>query len=627
METSPTSDILDSITSTSSLVDSGNKSVESKIWIYILILLALFGIIYYFLSTNSEQEHMSGGTLSQMFANDMQDINLTGGNMGIVDQTATGNFLLNFNHPTRIASGSGYGNGAPNRGQLVSTIPQVRLKSDKLLSVNVPGILNSVDNSVFPRVIPNSTVSTYPGINNILVNQKKYNDYTEKELSKEMNNDLSHRTNTLRSDALNTLQNSLVNACQYCVPGKCKGCPVCLNATMNNPKADSVASNKVDAKSIGDFSDEIEYMTVENFDSGITNNSIPTKIHNKIKKKLVKRCENFDSGLQTTTTMPNNSNMPMKLHKKLSDRLIKISCKRNQENFKNDNNDDVVIVNDINDGNEDLVNEPLRANTNGCENCPQGRCINCPRRNGRNGRNNECSDCPLGYPCKTCNIMKFLNNRDQIVDSDDIRENFGCPCRKNLVPATNLNQKKLPEDLESVQSNKRGVKDILTDQPVIDDRDLFISNINNKENFQCSLNQKSNECNTCSKNEIITREKFESSVGFDTLCPCSQGRCANCPLCRSGNCQNCPKNEPESTYIDLASFGNWHGGSRLGTDWNEPSNAPAPINLNNSITYYPDSYLGSYFLNPKPDIQNPYAVIPPSRTVAGLVVDYNKQKK
>ena len=111
------------------------------------------------------------------------------------------------------------GYGVPNRGQLLSTIPQVSVNSSLVantnpknsVSVNVPGILSSVDNTVFPRVDPKSTVGAYPNIDTILVNQKEDNDLMEKELSKQ-NNNLSHglppRENTLRTGALNTLQNS-----------------------------------------------------------------------------------------------------------------------------------------------------------------------------------------------------------------------------------------------------------------------------------------------------------------------------------------------------------------------------------------------------------------------------------
>jgi hypothetical protein len=753
METSTTS--TDNFDSSKSLNSNDNKSDNLKTWIYILIFIALFVYLYSILSKSAE--HMSGGTAQQMQSLDGQDIYLSGGPMGSTDVLASGNYLYHWNMSTR--NGGNRANWSP-----IPINNNLKKSQNNSISVNVPGILSPADNTVFPRVIPTSTVSPYPNINNILVNQKEDNDLMEKELSNEILNDTINNNipkSTMRSDALNTLQNALMNTYQ--------NCPVSQNSRMSHPKADSVASNKVDAQSVGDLSDGTEYMTIENFDSGITFSLMPTRVHNQIKKKMVKRQENFDSGVSSTTGRSHNS-MPSKVHKKLvkkmnkkhenfngmsstigsssqsipnsvhenlSNKLVKknqvfakvnddnddvenfdsgmsslygmrtttglpssnmsikvynklnarINAKSNnklirrqenfdsgmssgmssttgmsrttmpskvhkklvkrvikkQENFGDNSGDDsddnqiIYFVDEVNDGNENMVRNPLRADTNRCENCPQGRCVNCPMRNNRT---NECPDCPLGYPCKTCGIMKFLDDRDQIVDSDEIKEGFTCPCKRNLILATDLKQKKFPNDLERFQTTntikKKGVKDLLNDNLAVDDRDLFTPNINSKENFECSLNPHSNECNSCSrcasckngncptcpKNENI-KENFESSVGFGTPCPCGRGGCANCPLCRAGNCPNCPKVKPNSTYIDLASLSNWHGGSRLGTDWNDATKGPAPVNIGNSVTYYPDSYLGSYFINPKPDIVYPYAVIPPSRTVAGLNVDFN----
>ena len=580
METSTTSTDIFS-PSSSSLSDIFDNSSNSSTWIYILILLAVFGFIYYNLSNSAE--HMTGGTLTQLFANDMQDTYLKGN----VDQLATGNFLLHWNQPTRVASGYGYGNGVPNRGQLLSTIPQVSVNPGpntnasplNPVSVNVPGILSSVNNTVFPRVYPKSTVSSYPNINNVLLNQHLDNDDSEKQLLREMIYD--HSKNNMRNSSLNNLQNALVNACQYCKYGKCNNCPVCMNAITNNQQSVNVESYSLNAKSIGELNEESEYATVENFDSGITYSSIPSLVHKKIVKKVNKCRENFDSGVT-------NNSMPLSVHKKLVKKVNK--CR---EKF-----DDLEDSEDYED-----YNEMVRANTNGCANCPEGRCVNCPRRTG------ECSNCMLGMPCKTCNVINYLNDRDQLTDSND-KEDFqlstGCTCRRKVIPAINLNQKKISDDVE---------------------------------NFGCLLNPDSTECNNCSKcngcknaqcpicpkNQPI--ENFESSVGFGRTCPCSMNRCSNCPLCRAGNCPDCPKNQnnnTENTYIDLASFGNWQGGYRLGTNWNDATKGPGPIDVTESLVYYPDSYVGSYFINPKPDIAYPYAVIPPSRTVGGLVVQSKK---
>ena len=877
METSTTSSDIFTGNSTNSISSpnvSSDSNTNSKNWLYILIVLALFAFLYYILSNSAEAEHMSGGTLTQLFANDMQDTYLKGN----VDQLATGNFLLHWNQPTRIASGYGFNNGVPNRGQLLSTIPQVSVNPSPVtnaspkdsISVNVPGILSPVDGTVFPRVNPKSTVNTYPGIKNILVNQKKDDELLDREVNQDLSLGLAPRTNTLRNDATNTLQNALVNSCQDCIPGKCQNCPMCLNGRTSYPKADSVASNKVDAKSIGNLEEESEYMPIENFDSGLSNQTMPSRVHNKIKKKIIRRQENFDSGLTSSNmpikvydnlnkminkhavfaksvsdddvenfdsglsnqTMPtrvhnqikkkiirrqenfdsglSSSNMPVKVHDNLNKMLnkhpvfakngdddvenfdsglssqgmptrvhnqIKKKIIRRQENFdsgltssnmpvkvhynlnkmlnkhpvfaKNgdedvetfdsglssqgmptrihnqlkkkivrrqenfdsgisssnmptkvhnsikkklnkkenfdeDGDDDIIFfVNEVNDGNENMVRNPLRAGTGGCANCPQARCANCPKSKCGNFKN-----CALGYSCKSCDVQDYLNSRTTLDNNENFsnisnnqRENFDCPCRRKVISATNLNQRKLSNDLENFDSNgvpkKKGVKDFLNDSPVIDNRDLFKTGLDNrKEDFQCSLNPDSTECVGCvsmcpcrfgncsecpacqqgncqscpnrrcpclmgrcqdcpackqgncpmcpKKESQSVKENFES-VGFETLCPCAGNRCNNCPLCRAGNCPNCPKVKPNSTFVDLASFANNSGGYRLAGDWNNPTTSPSSVDIGNGITFFPDSYVSQYFTNPKPDIMMPYHLIPPSRSVAGLVVDFGKK--
>ncbi len=837
METSTTSDLLsgNSITSSNSIDD---KSSVSKTWIYILILLALFGFLYYILSASASQENMSGGTVTQLLSQDLQDVNLTGGPNGITDNLSTGQFQMYWNQPTR--NGGNRANYSP-----IPINTQKNNKMNDLTSVNPSNL--KLDNTPFPRINPKSTASPYPNIKNILINQKEDDDMMQRELSKEVirdqitnNSKSSPRVNTMRSGAMNTLQNALVNSCKNCVPGKCDSCPTCRNGLTSypnrfvEPDADSVASNKVDAKSIGRLENDsgLEYESVENFDSGLgfssmpskthrvltkrlvrkqenfdsgiglgsstmpsklhatlsnkivgthpmfananndevenfdsglSSSSMPSKTHRRLTKRLVRRQENFDSGIGLgSSTMPSklhsnlsnklvgthplfananddevenfdsglgSSNMPAKLHRRLSKRLVK-----KQENFDDDENDDDENDDDENDDDEnDDDNNPLRANTGTCANCPQARCVNCPMRT------NECStaNCPLGYPCKTCKTLSFLNDRDQIVDSDNSKENFAnaptptptpstnsvktilkkypvidnrdlfngnldnnssnlklenfdCPCKRKVITATNLNQRYINnnEDFTSMNSSNS-------------------QNRENKENFQCSLNSDNTECigcvsqcpcrfgncascpncrrgactscpnrrcpclmgrckdcpacksgncpmcpnrrcpclmgrckdcpacklgncpmcTMCSKNKIEstnkTNENF-STVGFDSLCPCAGNRCANCPECRMGKCPSCPRSNQSnqsSNFIDLASLGTWHGGARLGSNWNNATTSPMSVNVNDSVTFYPDSYVGSYFINPQFDIMKPYPVIPPSRTVSGLIVD------
>lgn len=796
METSTTSTLSGNMFSTSSSDNTsvlGTKSTSSA-WIYILILLAVFGVLYYVLSNSAEQEHLTMGTVTQLLSQDLQDVNLTGGPNGITDNLATGNgFQMYWNQPTR--------NGG-NRANW-SSIPIISQKSqqkmNELTSVNPSDL--KLNNAPFPRIDPKSTVSPYPGIRNTLINQKEDEDYIEKELGKEMVKDQlvnnfqmsNPNPNSMRNQAMNTLQSALVNSCQSCSPGKCNNCPACQNGKMSYPRGDSVATNKVDAKSIGlldnDFAED--YESVENFDSGVGTRTgtimgmgvgssvMSTKMHNKLCKKLVKTSEKFDSGMYNSimSSKDNLSNasmdkfslfaddtkenfdsglnnlthsVPAKLHENLTKKFVdkqslfaddtkenfdsgvgtflhsipaklhdnltkKITEKqslfvddsvenfdsgiqhstmpakthriltkklvRRQENFDsglsthtmptklhNKLTKKLVKKHENFDKNMIDLDNPLRASTGTCENCPQGRCINCPRRA------NSCPDsanCALGYPCKTCKTLNYLNDRDQIVDADNAKENFGCPCnRKNkIMTPTNLKQK-YPDDYDNENFTK-----------------LIDNNSQKRETFQCSLNPDSTECNgcinecpcrlgnclncsdcrgetckscpnrrcpclmgrceecakcrsgncpMCPKNstnnmndtnnkaneqiEVNGNENFES-VGFEKLCPCSANRCTNCPECRMGKCDKCPRSKETSNFIDLASLGTWHGGSRLGTNWNNATTALMSVDVNDTLTYYPDSYLGSYFVNPKFDIMKPYPVIPPSRTVGNLIVD------
>lgn len=77
----------------------------------------------------------------------------------------------------------------------------------------------------------------------------------------------------------------------------------------------------------------------------------------------------------------------------------------------------------------------------------------------------------------------------------------------------------------------------------------------------------------------------------------------------------------ESTYNNLlfnknclkdpASCGGGSGGFRLGEDFNQSTKAREFVNLNGKL-FYPDSYVGSYFIEPNFDIMKPYPFIPDS---------------
>jgi thiol-disulfide isomerase/thioredoxin len=84
--------------------------------LFIVIVIIVFIVIFY--NNYSKIEEMSPGVVTQMYAQDAQDTYLKGN----VDQIATGNYLLNWNQPTRLATGSYYYTTGPNRGALLKNL-------------------------------------------------------------------------------------------------------------------------------------------------------------------------------------------------------------------------------------------------------------------------------------------------------------------------------------------------------------------------------------------------------------------------------------------------------------------------------------------------------------------------
>ena len=87
----------------------------------ILIIIVVIIFIFIFINGNFDcnlVENMSPGIIDQMYAQDAQDTYLKGN----VDQLATGNYLLNWNQPTRLATGSYYYSTGPNRGTLLKNL-------------------------------------------------------------------------------------------------------------------------------------------------------------------------------------------------------------------------------------------------------------------------------------------------------------------------------------------------------------------------------------------------------------------------------------------------------------------------------------------------------------------------
>lgn len=82
--------------------------LENKILIILVVLVLL-----YLINRNYNKEHMKGGTLQHIYSNDSQDRALNGDNNNDRNIQA-GNYVLRYNHPGRITSGTN--RGSPRHG-------------------------------------------------------------------------------------------------------------------------------------------------------------------------------------------------------------------------------------------------------------------------------------------------------------------------------------------------------------------------------------------------------------------------------------------------------------------------------------------------------------------------------
>lgn len=109
---------MDFLTSTTSdnfisldTLQSDKSSDKNNIYYWIFIVIIIIIIYFWWNSSKKNQklEHMTAGTLTQMFAVDAQNKALNGD----VNELATGNYNLYWGQPSRVAS------TYPNRGQLL----------------------------------------------------------------------------------------------------------------------------------------------------------------------------------------------------------------------------------------------------------------------------------------------------------------------------------------------------------------------------------------------------------------------------------------------------------------------------------------------------------------------------
>ena len=81
-------------------INLGSSSKPFNFFIFIMLIVILFVMIVPWNKIMKSREGMSGGTLTQLFAQDSQDVYLKSN----VDKIATGNFNLMWNDPTRITA-------------------------------------------------------------------------------------------------------------------------------------------------------------------------------------------------------------------------------------------------------------------------------------------------------------------------------------------------------------------------------------------------------------------------------------------------------------------------------------------------------------------------------------------
>jgi hypothetical protein len=181
-----------------SSTSSSNINKESNNTLY--IFLTIVGIIVLCIYTNSKKENMTGGTLTQLFANDSQDTYLKSN----VDNLATGQFDLYWNQPTRIA------NTFLNRG---SPLPV----GNSVPSLNIiqPSSNNMSDNIIIDDIV---------NVNEETIENNDLYDNSPSDMINQINK--MNEINQMNSNTMDVMK--VVSGCSKC-KNKCNG-------TCNKPK-------------------------------------------------------------------------------------------------------------------------------------------------------------------------------------------------------------------------------------------------------------------------------------------------------------------------------------------------------------------------------------------------------
>lgn len=128
-------------------ISLGKSDKAFNFFMFIILIVIFFIIIVPWdkLGLNESKEGMSGGTLTQLFAQDAQDVYLKSN----VDKIATSDFNLYWNHPTRITQGQ-------NRGTPLTNIylPKTQM--------NPTNPTNSKQTDIYESISDNLNEPTYP---------------------------------------------------------------------------------------------------------------------------------------------------------------------------------------------------------------------------------------------------------------------------------------------------------------------------------------------------------------------------------------------------------------------------------------------------------------------------------
>lgn len=142
----------------------GKTYKKNNLLIFIILIVILFIIIIYWnkikINNKENKEDMSGGTLTQLFAQDSQDVYLKSN----VDKTATGNFNLYWNQPTKIA------NTFMNRGTPLPSIylPNTQMNPTSNLEISSNNYTDYIlEKSKYEKSFPNPLVSVDLKDNNL----------------------------------------------------------------------------------------------------------------------------------------------------------------------------------------------------------------------------------------------------------------------------------------------------------------------------------------------------------------------------------------------------------------------------------------------------------------------------